>query len=270
MQVVDTTPPQITVNINPEPNTYGWSNSDVAVSWSVTDPESTFTSMPGCETTIIDTETPGTTLTCSATSAGGTSSQSVTIKLDKTPPLINLVTPAGNASYLYQAIINADWSATDNLSGLDRSENGTVSSGSPIATDSLGDHDFTVSAKDFAGNQNSITVRYTVYEYVLDFLAPLTIERKTYNKNSTFPVKFQLRDNLGRYIPYALARLQVDEGNAIASGKSNFDNYFRYDLLSSQYIYNLSLKSIPLTAEKITLQILLNNRRIFSKTVKIK
>jgi len=73
----------------------GWYISDVTVTWSVTDPESTITSTDGCGETVINYDTTGVTLTCSATSAGGTSSESVSIKRDATAPTISAsVTPA--------------------------------------------------------------------------------------------------------------------------------------------------------------------------------
>ncbi len=56
------------------------------VSWSVSDPESGIASSSGCDTTTIDYDTTGTTLTCSATNGAGLSSSgSVTIKRDATP-----------------------------------------------------------------------------------------------------------------------------------------------------------------------------------------
>src|SRR5436309_3235466 len=36
---LDTTPPVIVPTVTPSPNVNGWNNSDVSVSWSVTDPE---------------------------------------------------------------------------------------------------------------------------------------------------------------------------------------------------------------------------------------
>ena len=85
----DTTPPVITPSVSGTLGSNGWYVSDVMVSWTVVDDESTITSKTSCDSTTISTDTAGTTLTCSATSAGGTSSQSVTIKRDATPPTIS-------------------------------------------------------------------------------------------------------------------------------------------------------------------------------------
>ena len=84
----DATPPVITPTITGTLGNNGWYTNDVTVSWSVTDPESAISSSTGCVTGVINTDTAGTTLTCSATSVGGTDSQSITIKRDATPPTI--------------------------------------------------------------------------------------------------------------------------------------------------------------------------------------
>jgi hypothetical protein len=88
----------------------------VTVTWIVTDPESAIVSTTGCEETILDYETMGTDLTCSATSAGGTHQESVTIKIDMTPPELIITVPAVyDVSPLGTAL---DFSASDALSGL--------------------------------------------------------------------------------------------------------------------------------------------------------
>jgi hypothetical protein len=99
----DTTPPVITPDISGTLGSNGWYTSGVMVTWIVVDPESAITSSTGCGSTTINSDTTGVTLTCEATSEGGTNSESVTIKRDTTPPTItpksdiNVVTadPAG-------------------------------------------------------------------------------------------------------------------------------------------------------------------------------
>lgn len=89
--VTDSTPPVITPNVVGTLGSNGWYTSNVDVSFTVTDPDSTISSQSAaCTiTTTISTDTTGQTVTCTATSAGGTSSESVTIKRDATAPLIS-------------------------------------------------------------------------------------------------------------------------------------------------------------------------------------
>jgi hypothetical protein len=79
----DNTPPTVDPVISPSApdGKHGFYVHDVAVSWTVSDPDSAVTSN-GCGPVTLDgdTQAAGTTLTCTATSAGGMTSKSVTIK----------------------------------------------------------------------------------------------------------------------------------------------------------------------------------------------
>jgi len=116
----DTTAPVINSNVAGTQGLNGWYTSDVAVSWSVTDPESTISSQSGCGTTNITSDQGETTYTCSATSAGGMSSKSVTIKRDATAPQVTpgAATTNPNGAGWYKGDITIDFTASDGRSGL--------------------------------------------------------------------------------------------------------------------------------------------------------
>ena len=115
----DTTPPVIIPTVSGTLGNNDWYVSDVNVSWSVTDSQSPITSQTGCSSTTITSDTAGTTLTCSATSAGGTSSQSVTIKRDATPPTISAAaTTAPNGAGWYNSDVTVHFTCSDALSGI--------------------------------------------------------------------------------------------------------------------------------------------------------
>ncbi len=125
----DVTAPVIVPTVTPAPNGAGWNSTDVTVTWSVTDAQSTVTSSTGCGPTNLTSETSGTVVTCSATSAGGTASQSVTVKIDKTAPtLTGAASPAPNG---------AGWNSADVDVSFDCADTGSVQSG--IATDTVDD-----------------------------------------------------------------------------------------------------------------------------------
>ncbi len=115
----DTTAPVVVPTISGTLGANGWYVSNVTVTWSVTDPESAVTSTPGCGPTTISSDTTGTTLTCTATSAGGTTSVPVTIKRDATPPTITYLgqNPAPNANGWNNTAVTLSWSCTDATSG---------------------------------------------------------------------------------------------------------------------------------------------------------
>jgi hypothetical protein len=84
--------------------------------------------------------------------------------VDVTGPTITIATPADGATYNAGQVVNADYSCTDDGLGASgvKTCDGPVPSGSAIDTTALGDHAFTVTAADNAGNTSTKTVHYTV------------------------------------------------------------------------------------------------------------
>jgi streptogramin lyase len=120
--VIDTTPPVIVPQIAGTLGNNGWYRSNVVVSWSVTDPESGIASSSGCNTTTLTADTAGVTVTCSAINGAGLpASVSVTIKIDRTPPVISGMPAAGCSLWPpnQELVTVATVTAADALSGLD-------------------------------------------------------------------------------------------------------------------------------------------------------
>jgi len=109
-------PPSITPNLNPAPNANGWHNGPVTISWTITNGPS----QSGCGTAILSTETAagGTTLTCTAANDGGSTSHSVTIRIDLTAPVGTASrTPLANANGWTNTDVTANFTCADALSG---------------------------------------------------------------------------------------------------------------------------------------------------------
>ena len=145
----DSTPPVITPTVSGTLGNNGWYTSDVQVSWSVTDAESTISDQTGSETQTVTSDTNGVTFTCSATSAGGLSSQSVTIKRDATAPTISAAaTTSPNGAGWYKTNVTVQFTCLDSLSGIPsgacpadqtlNTEGSAVSSTSQTVTDDAG------------------------------------------------------------------------------------------------------------------------------------
>jgi len=185
----DVTPPDIAAVVSGTAGGGGWYQSDVTVTWNVTDPESTVSSEVGCDPTTIDFDTPGAILTCTATSMGGTSSASVTIMRDATSPV---VTFSGNAgTYDVDATVAITCSASDALSGVASSTCADVNG--PSWTFGLGPHTVSASATDVAGNTASASTTFTV-DVTLDGLCNLA---------RTFSDKARAADELCRILDRA-------------------------------------------------------------------
>jgi hypothetical protein len=115
----DVTPPVITPTVTGTLGNNGWYRSNITIGWTVTDPESAVSSTSGCATGTVSADTAGASFTCAATSAGGTASQSVTIKRDATPPTITgSMSPAPNVNGWNKAPVTVSFACDDALSGI--------------------------------------------------------------------------------------------------------------------------------------------------------
>ncbi len=147
--------PVITPVITGTMGNNGWYVGNVTVAWTVVDPQTPVTSTSGCGTSVQSVNTIGTNFTCSATSAGGSSSVTVTIKLDKTRP--TLVPTISNVKPLINdATVVATPNGGDATSGL------ATASCQVVDTSSVGAKSITCTATDVAGNVYTRTVAYRV------------------------------------------------------------------------------------------------------------
>jgi hypothetical protein len=154
----DPTPPVITPSFSPPtaagPN--GWFSGPVTVSWTVSDPDSPVVDVTGCDSTALgDAEG---TVTCSATSAGGTTTVPVVVRRDSTPPTAPAITGIAATTYLDSTVPAASaigCDASDPTSGIDSC---TVAG----YDGSIGVHVLTAVATDGAGLTSTSSLTYTV------------------------------------------------------------------------------------------------------------
>lgn len=189
----DTTAPQISYTLTGTQGDNGWYVSDVSVEWTVTDPESAVTT-EGCAATTLTTDTAGTELTCRATSDGGTSSSSVTVKRDTVPPAFRDQWIVGEPVYWLNGGGTFSVLFTDSLSGPIE---GTATTS--IDTSSVGWTDVRIPVTDNAGNgwtyETSVQVAYVVRTD-----PPLTGEQGFYNQvkaGKLVPWRFTVTDARG-------------------------------------------------------------------------
>jgi hypothetical protein len=173
----DKTPPEVTAKVDPAvpDGANGFYTGNVKVSWSVVDKESTATTN-GCAPVKIDSDTgdSGVTLTCTATSQGGVTSKSVTIKRrakgsgsagDDKPPETTIGkhphkrTRRGHARFQFKS--------SEDGSSFECSLDGArfANCHSPVKVKvNPGDHTFEIRATDAAGNveKDPATFSWTV------------------------------------------------------------------------------------------------------------
>jgi len=117
---IDKTSPTITATINPSPNASGWNNTDVTVSFTCDDSTSGIALCTSQAT--VTTEGAGLVITGIAVdNAGNTTSTSVTLNIDRTPPTVTTVTATPNTLWPpnHKTVdVLIDGSATDDSSGI--------------------------------------------------------------------------------------------------------------------------------------------------------
>lgn len=188
--LVDTSAPVITPAVDPQhpDGTFGWYTSNPTVSFTVADPDSPVTGQTGCGPQTVSSDVAAVTFTCQATSTGGTTSESVTVRRDTTPP--TLAPKVTTTKPLLRGALAFTTNASDATSGILEAECDIVS---PSATAGLQER--VCYATDVAGNQTYRTVRYLV-QYALKPLVVTGVRRV----GRTVTVSTQVVDAKGRPI----------------------------------------------------------------------
>ncbi len=165
----DSSPPQVTAVVDPATpdGADGAYSGTVKVTWTVVDNESPATKS-GCDPVTIASDTPaaGTTLTCTATSAGGMTSKSVTIKRRAGAALETTITkhpPKSTRRHRARFKFTSTANGSTFECGLDGKRFKKCSSPKKIRV-GTGDHTFAVRATDAAGNveDEPATFKWTV------------------------------------------------------------------------------------------------------------
>jgi hypothetical protein len=238
----DTTPPVVTPSTTGTRDDSGWYTTDVGLSWSVVDDESDISGSDGCAPVTISADQDSTTYTCTATSEGGTTVETVSIKRDATAPTVQVTGVTDGATYTVGAVPSADCDTQDATSGV--AQPASVSStGGPMGTVTA-----TCSgATDNAGNSaGAVSASYAVRYAFSGFFRPIDNGGvlNSVKAGSAVPVKFSLAGNRGLSIlasgsPSSQvvtcdANASVDpvEETSTAGGSS-----LSYDAAADQYVY---------------------------------
>ena len=119
---IDPTAPTITGTAVPAPNGNGWNNSDVTVSFTADDGPLGSGVVSLTDPVVVGTESAARILTGTAQdAAGNSSSTTVTVRLDKTPPTVGGAVTSGapNAAGWYRSPVTVGFICADALSGVD-------------------------------------------------------------------------------------------------------------------------------------------------------
>jgi hypothetical protein len=154
---LDPTPPLVAASVSPAApdGANGWYRVPVSVSWQISDRESPVVDPSGCDPVSL---TGSASLTCSATSAGGTTAAPLTVKIDPTPPSSPVLTGIAARTYVPSTLPSARaiaCNAGDPTSGVASCSIAGYASG-------FGAHELVATATNGAGLTATSTLRYTV------------------------------------------------------------------------------------------------------------
>jgi hypothetical protein len=190
----DSTAPVIAPTITGTLGDNGWYTTNAHLSWSVTDAQSAITTKTGCDPLDVAADQQATSYTCTATSTGGTASETVSIKRDATAPVVNVTGVSNGATYTVGSVPTAGCDTQDSTSGVATAA--TLSStGGPFGAVTK-----TCSgARDNAGNTASASATYSVHYAFTGFFAPIDNGNvlNEMNAGRAVPVKFSLGGNQG-------------------------------------------------------------------------
>lgn len=264
----DATPPTTVAQLSVQPNGAGWHNADVSVTLNASDNQGgsgihdiiysasgaqtiAATNVNGSSASLTFSAEGITTVTFYARdNAGNTETvKTITLKIDKTAPAINVSSPT--ATLLLHQDVLANYTCSDGGAGVNTC-NGSVPAGGVINTTSIGLKQFSVTATDMAGNVATRTLNYTV-SYGISLKYDLG---KIHKSGSTVPIKLQLVDANGINVSESnivlhatatsLASVQVD-GEVEDAGNANPDDNFRFTNSDGQGGYIFNLKTTGMT-----------------------
>jgi probable HAF family extracellular repeat protein len=154
---IDTTPPLVAPVVTGTLGANGWYRSNVAVAWTVSDGQTPISAQSGCGSSTVTNDTSGVTFTCSATSGGGTTATTVTIKRDATPPAAAYAAHA--TIYTVDQTVTFACASSDAGSGLATACAGVSA---PASSFPLGLVTRSSTASDLAGNTQTATTTFTI------------------------------------------------------------------------------------------------------------
>ena len=184
--------------------------------------------------------------TVAARNHGGTTTQNLTLVVDSTPPVIT-------APATFNVIVGASSSLLTGTATDIVDPHPTLTNNAP---DFFGPGTTTVTwtALDASGNVATATTTVTATYCFGGIRQPINADGSSvFRLGSTVPVKFQLRDNDGRFVTNAIARISLtrtssfvtgSESEAVSTSAATTGNLFRYCHIENQYIFNWGTRGL--------------------------
>jgi hypothetical protein len=264
----DATPPVLAFGAaTPLPNVNGWNKTNVSVPFTRSDALSGVASTSTTSPLVISAEGAGVTGQVTVTDLAGNSATFTTEprNIDKTPPVVSIVSPANGASYGFYQDVIGDYSCTDNVSL--QSCVGTTPNGEPVNTRTAGARTFKVTGKDQVPFTTAVTHSFTVASLFnfAGFLAPSS-EPPTLNlvaRGSLVPIRWQLPDGNGGFVSNPASFTSATVGS-LTCGSATVVPYsdsasgpagISFDAATNTFIYNWQTSTSWTGCRKLTIKL---------------
>ncbi len=164
----DTTPPTVVPILTGTVGDNGWYRSDVGLTWSINEPETTVTQTSGCADRSVVADTTGVSFMCSAFSSAGEGVGFTTIRRDTVAPtVLASLSAAPNAAGWYRQNVTASYTCTDVTSGLAA----LCPASETVSQEGAGIQVSAKTVRDMAGNATTVAG----FSINLDKTAPLVV-----------------------------------------------------------------------------------------------
>ena len=177
------------------------------------------------------------------------------LAVDTAAPTISITSPAEGAQYVKGQVVQADWSAADEETGIDplATYSSPVGSGAALDTSTLGAKTLVVTATDKAGNVATKTVHYSVAYASAGVAQPVNGDgTSVFKLSSTVPLKFAVTDVAGQpatglaprlYLSKLSSGIWGSELEPLSTNQPDAGNLFR-ETASGTYMFNLKAKGL--------------------------
>lgn len=254
----DVTPPAPSVLIEPAPAPSGWHRSPAKVSVRYDDEAGVrglehrvgggaWSPVIGDRVDLEVTAEGETLLEVRAVDVNGNQSvtQQITVRIDRLAPTVELAAPRDGDVFVVGAAVIARHGCSD-AGSLVSSCAATAAAGRLVDTSAVGEHRFTVTATDRAGNSTSSEHRYLVRYGWSGTLSPLGPgETREVDRGTALPVRFVLTDHRGK--PVTDARVEVvlvGPGGAEVRATSTDSGRVRWIRAAQQFLHVVDTRDL--------------------------
>lgn len=269
---IDKNPPEVLPVIEPSPNPEGWNNTEVTITFVCRDRESGIKECPS-PVRLAEEGSHQSVRVSARDKVGNEGFAEIKINIDRTPPLVFVTGPVEGRRYFLCDKPSVDFRVEDNLSGVKDARAFIIPDDRAV-----GSFKYIVRATDKAGNIIEENRCYQVIYKFEGFGTPVSY-KKPFKHGSVIPVRFKLSDGCGNRIMDAQAKFTIDLVSRVVSEDPPVEiedeplfgdrgDFFSYDYVKGEYLYNLSTESLFSGIWKIS--VALNDGMTYSELISIK